>query len=193
MKSPMINGPSQSSSFGSRLEQIRDASRRRRAAAAAKRSEAEILKTQRMVHGFQYLEQVEETIRSVLADLIGELPCAPVLSRSFFDGCYLIAARLEETLVDRSGCKDRYFTRLSFLLNPRSGEERFAVEVRSTVRDHDLASEKIQVEMTVAGLDELKAFIECRVLDFAEAYFADTELSRPFDEPCEPGPSVIVL
>ena len=47
--------------------------------------------------------------------------------------------------------------------------------------------------MTAAGLDELKDFIECRVLDFAKAYFADTELSRPSDEFCEPGPSVIVL
>jgi hypothetical protein len=188
----MIDSPTQASRFGSRLEQIRDASRRRRAASAAQRTEAEILKTQRMVRGFEYLEQVEAVIRSVLADLVTELPSPPVLSRSFFDGRYLFAARLEETLLDRDGRRDRYFTRLSFLLEPRSDERRFAVEAQATVRNRDLVSERFKVEMTDDGLAELKGFIEGRVLEFAEAYFADTDLSRASEEPSESDPSVSV-
>lgn len=192
MKIPMIDRPKERIRFGLRLVAIRDASRRRRAAHAARRSEAALLKSARMVCGLEYLEKVERTIRAVLAALGGELPCPPVLSRGFFDGRYRLSARLDEAFSDGSGHKVSCFTRLSFLLEPRSDERRFVIEARSTVRERDLAAERLEVDMTSAGLDEIKSFVEGRALAFAEAYFADTELSRWPDEPCAPGPAVAV-
>jgi len=186
MKSPTIDSPAKSQRFGLRLEAIRDASRRRHAARATERSKEQMLRSARMVRALDYLEEVEVAIRSVLDHLLGELPCPPALTRSTFDGRYLLAARLDELLTDRSGRKARHFTRLSFSLEPRAVENRFVIEARATVRERDLPGDRLEIDMTAEGLDALKVFVEARALAFAEGYFADSEFSRATSEPCEP-------
>jgi len=190
MNSPTIDSPAKRQRFGLRLEAIRDASRLRDAARATERSEEQMRKSACMVRALDYLEEVELAIRAVLDHLGGELPSPPTLSRSTFDGRYQIAVRLDEPLTDRDGRKGRYFTRLSFLLEPRAEDNRFVIEVRSTVRERDQAGDRLEIDMTAEGLDELKVFAEARALAFAESYFSDTELSRGAGEPSDSGPAL---
>ncbi len=169
------------SRFGSALNRIRQESGERRTKAHEHDVAASMLRSQDLLASLGFVDTVADGVVERLADLASAMPEAPRVSRRLFDGRYQVAARIDEPLINREGALDVYFTRLAFLLEPQRERGQLAIECRATVRDRDAETMRIEVAMNEAGLAQLREFIEAQVLAFAQAYFADSALTRARD------------
>ena len=166
------------SRFRDKLKQIRDASQKRSAQSHRERTEEDIQRSQLTVAAFEFREQLEAVIDDFVANFHTEAP-GFVLTRGFFEGKYMLALRLDEQLLDTEGRLDGYFSRLVFLLDPHSATQDFGIQCRKTIRNRDLETTNDAAPMTDEGREQLSAFIEAQFLAFAEAYFGETNLSKP--------------
>jgi len=170
------------SRFRDKLKQIRDASQKRSAQSHRERTEEDIHRSQQTVAAFEFREQLEVVIDEFVANFLTEAP-GFTLTRGFFEGKYMLSLRLEEQLLDQNGHLDGYFSRLMFLLDPRSAAREFAIQCRKTIRNKDMETTNLLSTMDPPGRTALGEFIEAQFLAFAEAYFGETNLSRPASVP----------
>ena len=170
--------------FGRRLTQIRAEGLARREQVRHARSSTELLRSQKMMGAFAFLDEVDELALECLDQMAGELSGSPKVSRTVFDGRYMAVLRHDEHLADPSGMRGRFFTRLAFLLEPHHDDDTFAIEVRATVRGRDITGGHFTVSMNDDdALARLAAFIETRALAFAQRYFESEGFTAIADEP----------
>lgn len=181
MKTTPISLDSAKSNFGERLSAIRLQGKEATQARRAHQSAADVLRSQELVASYAFLGQVERAVIALFEDLAPELPSAPKIARSFFDGRYQVELRFDEDLRDRQGNRTRRFSRMAFLISPDAHQGRFTVESRATARSRDLESEAWMVDMGPEGLTSLEAFLETRVLAFAQRLFEAGELTPAGD------------
>ncbi len=167
-----------SSGFKDKLKKIRDASAKRSEIHLRLRSEEDLIRSQRTVHAFEFREGLEAVIEEFVKNFQAEAP-GFVLTRGFFEGKYMLALRLDEELVNSEGRTGKYFSRLLFLLDPHTEDDRFVMQCKKTIRNRDLDSDSHQGTMTPAGQTEFAAFIEAQFLVFAERYFGESSFSKP--------------
>lgn len=167
-----------SNRFKQKLKEIRDESQRRAVVSHKARTDEDLHRSEKTVQSFDFRERVEAVIDELVLNFQGEAP-GFVLHRGFFEGKYMLAMRLEEQLVDESGKPGQYFSRLVFLLDPHSSDDSFTVECRKTIRNRDLETLSRSGAMATEELEVYGEFVEQQFLTFAEAYFADTDLTRP--------------
>ena len=173
---PTTSAP-MSNRFKQKLKQIRDDSLRRAEVSHKARTEEDLFRSQKTVASFEFRERVEAVIEDFVTNFQAEAE-GFVLTRGFFEGKYMLAMRLDEELVDESGKADSYYSRLVFLLDPHSDDGSFSVECRKTIRNRDLETLSKTGHMDGADHDEYARFVEQMFVGFAEAYFADTDLTR---------------
>lgn len=167
-----------SNRFKDTLKKIRDDSAKRNVAGLAVRSEADLEKSARTVHAFEFRENIEKVIEEFVANFQAEAPSF-VLTRGFFEGKYMLALRADEQLNDANGDIGTYFSRIMFLLDPHGEDDEFAMQCRRTVRNLDAETTSCTTPMVDDAKADLAAFIEQQFIDFAERYFAETELTAP--------------
>lgn len=167
-----------SNRFKDTLKKIRDDSTKRTVAGLAVRSAAELEKSERTVATFEFRESIEKVIEEFSTNFQAEAPSF-VLTRGFFEGKYMLALRAQEQLNDANGDEGAYFSRIMFLLDPHGEGEEFVIQCRRTVRNVDTETTSSTAPMVDASKAELAGFIEQQFIDFAERYFAETELTAP--------------
>ena len=177
-----------SNRFKDTLRQIRADSETRSAAGHRDRSDAELARSDRTVHAFEFRERVEAVIEEYVQNFQAEAPGFG-LTRGFFEGKYMLALRCHETLVDSDGFSDRYFSRVMFLLSPDVEAGTFAMQCRTTVRNIDHETATCSGELDEIALPIFTSFIEEQFLAFAGRYFADSDLTRPGAENEQPTPT----
>ncbi len=167
-----------SNRFKDTLKKIRDDSTKRSVAGLAVRSEADLERSADTVRAFEFRESVEKVIEEFVENFQAEAESF-VLTRGFFEGKYMLALRADEQLNDANGDVGGYFSRVMFLLDPHSEDGEFSIQCRRTVRNVDTETNTCSTAMTDEAKVELGAFIEKQFIDFAERYFAETELTAP--------------
>jgi hypothetical protein len=167
-----------SSAFKDKLKKIRDASAKRSEIHLRLRSDEDLVRSQRTVRAFEFREAVEAVIEEFVRNFQSEAP-GFVLTRGFFEGKYMLALRLDEELVNSEGRTGRYFSRLLFLLDPHSDDDRFVMQCKKTIRNRDLDTDAHTGHMSPEGRAEFSNFIEAQFLDFAEHYFGENSFSKP--------------
>jgi hypothetical protein len=172
-----VNSP-----FVERLLAIREEGKARTERRRQHESAKDVLRSQKFIHSYAFLADVEKAGLALLEELSEELPAEAKITRTFFDGRYHLVMRLEERLRDRDGEVSNRFSRMSFLLSPQAEDGRFEVETRATVRSRDLEGDRYEIPMTDAGLTDLAAFLETRLLAFAQSYFETSGFSRVIEE-----------
>lgn len=167
-----------SNRFKQKLKQIRDDSLRRAEVSHKARTEEDIFRSQKTVAAFEFRERVEAVIEDFVTNFRAEA-AGFVLNRGFFEGKYMLAMRLDEELLDEDGKPGSYYSRLVFLLDPHSDDGSFSVQCRKTIRNRDLETTSVSGLMDAEAQATYAKFVEQQFLTFAEAYFADTDLTRP--------------
>lgn len=167
-----------SNRFKQKLKEIRDESERRAVVSHKTRTDEDLHRSEKTVKSFEFRERVEAVIEELVTNFQAEAP-GFVLTRGFFEGKYMLAMRLEEQLVNEDGKPGQYFSRLVFLLDPHSEDDTFAVECRKTIRNRDGETLSRSGAMAKEEMATYSDFVEQQFLAFAEAYFADTDLTRP--------------
>ena len=167
-----------SNRFKDTLKKIRDDSTKRNVAGLAVRSEADLERSDKTVQAFEFRESVEKVIEEFVENFQAEAPSF-VLTRGFFEGKYMLALRADEQLNNADGELAGYFSRVMFLLDPHTADDEFSIQCRRTVRNHDTETTTTSAQMTDDAQVALGAFIEKQFIDFAERYFAETELTAP--------------
>jgi len=162
--------------FSSRLRAIREDVAVKAAASHRAEVEADLATSARHLAALEFLWQVEAEISPRLADL-RTVADGFVLSRRFFDGRYMLALR-HEAVTDEDEGEEQGFSRLAFLLDPHADEGRFELECRQTVSSGDRGAERREVDLDADGLASLAAFVEARIVEFAEGFFAATTERR---------------
>jgi len=152
--------------FPTRLAAIRKDADRRQAEAQSRRVEAVLERSEDWIRTCGFRDELQQSV----ADRVAELAVAApgfVLSQSCFDGRYMLAARQVES---ESGT-EASFSRLTILmaLDTESGEA--TLECRRTVRNRDLATDRVTVPLTDQSLAKLEGRIEAWFVEFAEAWF----------------------
>jgi len=172
-----------SSDFAKKLNEIRETKRNQ---PVPKKSTGgkDILKATSLTEKcFAYRERVQGIIEEFIDRFLAELP-AFGRSKGFYEGKYCIAVMADELLVDRQGGMDKYFSRISFLLDPCGEEETFMVQCKRTVRERDLETSRFSQSFLITDMSDVHKFIEQQFLEFAEAYFTPSGL-HPIEMPAE--------
>jgi hypothetical protein len=118
---------------------------------------------------------VQGIIEEFIDRFLVELP-AFARSKGFYEGKYCIAVMADELLVDRLGGMDKYFSRISFLLDPCGEEETFMVQCKRTVRERDLETTRFSQSFLITDMSDVRLFVEQQFLEFAETYFTPSGL-----------------
>jgi hypothetical protein len=151
--------------FLSRLQAIRqDADRRQ---AQRRRVDAVLERSEGWIRTCGFRDSLEQLVSARVDELSDEAP-GFILSRSCFDGRYMLAVRQ----VHRDGVDGRSsFSRLTIFMALDTASGQATLECRRTVRNRDLEADRVTVPMTPESLQGLEARIESWFLEFAEAYF----------------------
>lgn len=166
------------SRFQDKLKEIRDASSRQSEALQKVRNSADLERSLKTVHGFEYREKVESVIEDLGTGFHEEAPGFE-LTRGFFEGKYMLALRHVEELVVAGERGHHAFSRISFLLAPHSEDDTFEIQCRKTIRDRDLETQTLTVPMEESSFDALSLFIEEQFLVFAKGYFNENGAATP--------------
>ena len=166
-----------SDKFRDKLRQIRADNEALGAEHRVVRADHGLKKSQKILDSFDYLESIEAVIRRYVHDFMDEAHDFD-MSRSFYEGKYLIAIRANEAVSDELGRKGETFSRLTFLLEPKVDEGEFHLEVRRTARGNDAQTAHVSGHMTDEDRERFTAFIEEQCVAFATAYF-DRERTKP--------------
>ncbi len=159
-----------SESFRDKLRQIRANHAALGAQRREVRTEHGLQKSQKILDAFDYLESVEKVIREYVGDIMEEAHDFD-MSRSFYEGKYLLAIRTSEATLDELGRDSEAYSRLTFLLEPKQETGEFTIEIRRTARGRDAQTAAISGAMTPEDLDRFSAFIEMQCVAFAVDYF----------------------
>jgi hypothetical protein len=169
--------------FHRRLEEIRQRGRHLRDRRRATRADSSLERTRRILASIRFLERVERRVTCCIGELVEELSPDICLERRFFDGRWMLAARLDELWLEPDGCPRLDRSRLTILLAPDVSQDELTIECRVTVRGHDLPAERRVVQTTDGGLAALTALIEERCLALAASWFRQSDAVRATRRP----------
>ena len=146
--------------FEDKLRAIRDTAARRQAEDLKSRADRALARSELLIETCDFRKRVEGAIEQKVRQF-GAATSDFVLSRSCFDGQYMLALR---TI-------DKPYSRLSFMLRVDSEKGTMTLSCRKTVRNRDL--EKVVTEQSLDGdgLSRIEAMVEAQFMDFARAYF----------------------
>jgi hypothetical protein len=92
-------------------------------------------------------------------------------SKSFFEGKYKIEFSNDDLRVGGEGSLDKFFSRITFLLDIPSDSEVMHVRCKKIVLNQDLESTTTTVPFEDEALDPFRKFSEEQFFQFADAYF----------------------
>ena len=164
--------------FPDRLSAIRLSAGQETARNEHRRRNAERLTLQRRVAGLEFVERVEADIQAMLDDLVTELGLTPRRVHRLFDGRFQVGLRWDDPASEDDPRAGPQRSRVTLLLDPRSDDGRFHLEMRATVRGRDLPSDVLEVAVDAEGRQALGAFVQERLLTLARAYLGGRSLSR---------------
>ena len=153
--------------FPTRLAAIRKDADRRTAEAQVRRVEAVLERSDDWIRSCSFRDQLQKLVADRVAELAEAAP-GFVLSKSCFDGRYMLAARQ----VDHDAGSESSFSRLTILMALDTESGQATLECRRTVRNRDLPADRLAVPLTPESLAGLDARIEAWFVEFAEASFA---------------------
>jgi len=157
--------------FQERLRQIREAKDRelqdRKQQQAARGSDRTSALELRMDHR----RNVEKIIQEYADRFMSEVPSFS-LSKSFFEGKYKLELRCEDVLMDDEGRVEKYFSRITFLIDPRPAQNTLALTCKKTVLNRDQEGTSSTVDVSKESLANFREFLESQFCDFAAVYFS---------------------
>ena len=133
-------------------------------------------------HHLEVRAHLVKDLERMVSDFIDEAPTFE-MGHGFFEGKYALSMSYDEPFLDEARGLRKYFSRISFLLDPCASDGTFSMTAKITVRDRDLpkAIEAGNLDR-IEDVDRLKKFAEAQMLRFAGEYFA----SRPQAAPAAP-------
>jgi len=161
MKTTMTDRP-----FGRVLAEMRHAGHTRQARELRRRSDASLARAEQLMAGLLRVEQAQQLIEQLVADLAREISPDIGLAHRFYDGRWQVSARLDELWIETDGCPRSALSQIAFLLDPVAATGHLVVECHVTVRGRDLPVERHDA----APADDarsLAGFVEQGLLGFA--------------------------
>ena len=116
-------------------------------------------------------DQIAKEIAVLMQDFISEAQ-AFAISRGFFEGKYSIALSCDELYLDTRGEAEKAFSRINFLLDPYSPDNRFSITSKLTILNRDLPKAIRRGSLEDDPLTRFTEFAEEQMLRFAQEYFA---------------------
>ncbi len=165
--------------FQDRLRQIREAKDRELRQQREARSTADQDRFTRMVLRFVHREKIERIIADLCDNFMQEVPSFR-LSKSFFEAKYKIEIHTDDLLIGEGGRVDKFFSRITFLLDTKPGTQglgdealgRLQVRCKKTVRNRDLESAMVEVDCSPESVSAFRQFAQEQFLEFAGEYFS---------------------
>lgn len=127
---------------------------------------------------FDHREKIEKVILGFGEKFLVEVPSFS-LSKSFFEGKYKIELTCDDLLIDEQGHVDKYFSRITFFLDPSTWPVAMELGCKKTVRNRDQESATLSVEATEESLASLQTFVEEQFFQFASTYFSNSLSAAP--------------
>ena len=115
--------------------------------------------------------EIVKAVERLMADFISEATAFTV-TRGFFEGKYSIALSCDEVCTDDRGESAKFYSRVNFLLDPCTAENRFGITSKITIWNKDLPKAATSGSLTADDdLQRFREFVEAEMLRFAKAYF----------------------
>jgi hypothetical protein len=155
--------------FQDKLRKIRESKSRESQERRAMDSMAHLEHYHRVEFRHDRRELIEQVIEEYGAKFMAELPSFS-RSKSFFEGKYKIEFSNDDLRVGAEGSLDKFFSRITFLLDIPSDSDVIHVRCKTIVLNQDLDSTATSVPFE-GELEAFRKFSEEQFFQFADAYF----------------------